>query len=386
MHYTNKDLRDNFARSFLDAARSGRTDICLNILKTHPTANITDENGNNPLHLAILSDNLLLVSILLRKRSKYATVKNDADLTPMAFAAASHISRKWNCVRLFLDHIHSKDDAELFGANYALIGAVKADKLWLAKELLEKGAQQNLRDIINNDFLYKDLLDKNLLTKNTQQHLRDELVGGTCLHHAVLNDNKEMIKLLMLHHGNISQRNTAGITPLNLASKRARDHKQSWDCFNTMNTVELQKRHGTTDDSNFSQIKSSFQRNLVDYCRSRFIYNWQFVRHHDRAYSFLEQLANETNMTDVIALINKQLGLFEESAIATEHAKTKYQRLPDHRVKDGFNQLLEDFLENFERLENQEKCKLPALPLTLSQSQEESPEMEEKHTGTNKPR
>ena len=225
MSNTNATIANNFGNVLLDLARAGKTEDLKQTLKTNPNRGILDKDGNNPLHLATLSGNLNCVSFLLREKFN-PKLKNNNGQTPAVLAASSHAPRKWNSVRLFLDYIHSKEDAELFGLNEVLLEAVKANEFSLAKKLLEKGAKPIAVD------------------KRHEQG---------CLHYAVINDNTDMIKLLMHYHADTTQVNKYGKTPLTLAAHRAAIDYQDLTAYRTILQTELEKRHGTQPDDNFSK-------------------------------------------------------------------------------------------------------------------------------------
>ena len=158
----------------------------------------------------------------------------------------------------------------------------------------------------------------------------------------------------MHYHADTTQVNKYGKTPLTLAAHRAAIDYQDLTAYRTILQTELEKRHGTQPDDNFSKIKYAFATSLNEYIQSKFIYNWQLVRHHDRAFSFGNSMVNVKSTTEMIHLLKSQLSLFEEDAKEDKNASKKHHHLPHNHTKDGFNQLLEDFLEIFERAQNKE--------------------------------
>lgn len=317
MRSTTTTMSKQLGEALLAAARAGEHRLCYDLLRAKANVEQKDNQGNTPLHLAVMSGNIRLIVDLLH-RGFDITAKNANGYTPLAVAVHSPLKDKYEIVDLILDFAQEKKVRADYGLNEALLGAVCDDDLAMARTFLDFGAKPTA--VLEN--------------------------GNSCLHVAVLKKNRLMARLLVNRHAPLTVCNAQQQTPLKLAE----DHKD-WDLARVLVAAELHKRHGSAPDANFVSLKARFCRCLADYQDSWFFYDGDFVKHRKRAISFGQKLAELRSIEEVRALIHSEVVLFNLSNTSAirDFSKAKYLQKPESFVRDGFNQLLEDFAELFER-------------------------------------
>lgn len=331
MHDRYRPYSNAFGVTLLDLARSGGPiELVMDILKSDPTRDLVDADGNTALHLAVKNGHYQLIDLLLRYGFD-PTIKNKDKLTPIAVAARplNQHGNKWECVSLFLYYykkLVKVPNPELYGLNDALAYAVMLDEMDMVQTLLKNGAKPIKVGLKNKD---------------------------SCLHLAVRNDSPQMIKLLLKYGANYhALNNESGIkkTPLTLASSLAK--KQGWECCRVLLDHEISKRHGVKPKDNFLTYMLKFNIAMDSYRQSMFIHNWKRVLHHERANSFLSKMNTLKNTKDVIKLLKFEIQLFKKNN-DTPHKSynAKYLAPPTNKTKDSFNEILEHALEMFQRLD-----------------------------------
>ncbi len=162
---------------------------------------------------AVLRDDLIGLEFNL-KNGADLTQKNEKGKTPIELAAEN---KQWKCVVIIANSKKEEENAHDSRYGSALLEAVKADELNVAKKLLKASASLN----------WQTTADENRL-----------------LHHAVLNNNPEMISLLLEYGANLTLKNKDGRTLIQLAAEY-----KHWNCVVTI--ANSKKEEEKAHDSNY---------------------------------------------------------------------------------------------------------------------------------------
>lgn len=323
--------------------------LCVKAINNYPSNVVVDSENNTLLHLAVQSGNCALISYLL-ERGCDPKLKNNAGLTPAALAAQIASNNKWQIVNLFVE-FKQDEDAIKYGFNKALLCAVKDNNYIMAKKLLENGAM-------------------------AQAELFFDDTGNGYLHEAVKNKNIRMIELLLEYHADMTLENKEGLTPVTMASSKAKRDPAYADVYLAILNYESNRCHRTSPKADFLELKKSLKKSLSEYCGSWFVYNWEWVHHHNRAVSFSNKINKLKSTDDIIELLKLEIKLFEYKTIQTDIRVEKYLQIPQNHTRDGFNHILNDYLELFERLKVRESLEKP-LQVDQKNSQEEQKKPQE---------
>ena len=238
-----------------NAISNGRTDIIENLEKFGFNLNQTNENGYNPLQIAVMTSDVNLVRYFANKKLTASTESNITLLILAAMRGHKEIfdflcnagydkneleikdsegqTILMRCIKF--DALNNLENLIKFGANLKSIDnngdspihvAIKSDNykaiiillnhLKSNPELLslrnKMGQAPLLYAVTENRYLIAYLLLKSGASANE----KDEL-GNSALHYAVYNNNLAMVKLLKMYKANLKEENFAKETPILLA-------------------------------------------------------------------------------------------------------------------------------------------------------------------------
>ena len=188
--------------------------------------NISDENNETPLHLAIRTDLLKLAGFLLEHGAD-ANAENDQGMTPLHMLSEAVIKDEGdvlNLVRLLLKHgaeVNRRDKNN----QTPLHVAMQTNQLRFAGFLLEHGADANAENqgmtplhMLLDSWIYEeDVLDHGkLLLKHGVEVNRRDKDNQTPLHLAIRTNQFRLAWILLAHGADASAKNSHGITPLDM--------------------------------------------------------------------------------------------------------------------------------------------------------------------------
>lgn len=196
------------------------------------------KNKLSYLHIAIQNDHIPMIELLLSYNCAI-NIRDYKQRTPMQYC---YELGHWDCMEAIAKNKKTDiEDTATYGFVLAL--AVKKDRLTTAKILLEAGASPNLYEAKNEDNRHGDL----------------------CLHHAVRNDNEQMVTLLLTFGAELEAKNSASQTARELATKLDTTCFQNgWkryynaECFKIITTLILFIQA--------SRQPASKLYNIPDYC------------------------------------------------------------------------------------------------------------------------
>ena len=190
----------------LQQAILAQTDLASLYTFLQPTTiNQPDNEGNTPLHRAVIQDNLPLVGLLL---SAKATIdaQNAGGLTPLHLAAKQRNLLTLHLLLIYQADIHAKDKQGHTPLDY-INEKQQADEL---QEILQ-GTPWDAMASERDPFVVAWLLAaQKTRTKDTQ--------GWTPLHLAACFEQMEVLKDLIANKATIEAKNIHGWTPLHLAA------------------------------------------------------------------------------------------------------------------------------------------------------------------------
>ena len=191
--------------------------------------NASDNDGDTPLHYAILGTNPTIICRHLIQKGADPNIDDGEGITPLHLAA--HSGKTTDLIDLIVKmkqiDINGRDTNGKTILHWALYG----NNVTIARHLLKNGADPTVRD---NDgvtpfqeaVLYSediDLLD--LILSNEKQVDIDEKneSGMTALHMAMIESNATAARYLIDNKANPNATDENGFTPLHLAVKNAKD-------------------------------------------------------------------------------------------------------------------------------------------------------------------
>ncbi|XP_077985785.1 uncharacterized protein LOC144440299 [Glandiceps talaboti] len=191
-------------------------------------ATLQDEDGDTPLHIAIAQSNLPLVERLVQlvaMSAKNVDIYNHLRQTPLHLAV---ITNQWQMVRLLM----------MAGADVNLTDRNGQTSIHLA---CQRSNMECLHSLMSCSRYPIDLNAKNyegftaihvavllgsldvisfLVSKGSDINSTDGKSGRTPLFHAVENDRKDVIELLLQHNADVNAQSYSGNTALHVASGR----------------------------------------------------------------------------------------------------------------------------------------------------------------------
>lgn len=176
-------LSTAFSSSLTTAISKGETEKALKILQRDPaSANIADEYGNYPLHLAVYNENEELLEAIINAGAQL--------------------------------ELHDFDEAT------PLLSALEIGNAAIVKILLNSGADATIRGSTGQGALAYDLdteTQKLLIEKGASVNIADD-AGITPLMRTMQNNNVDKVKLLVEHGADFSARDHENLTVLHYAA------------------------------------------------------------------------------------------------------------------------------------------------------------------------
>ncbi|MFZ8865020.1 MAG: ankyrin repeat domain-containing protein [Rickettsiales bacterium] len=193
--------------------KEGRTESVVELLskKQDLDINAVDQDGNTPLHYAVMNNNLQIVDILLQATAD-PFIKNNKGEDPLSLADST---RNEEIVKL-LNEARQPINDEASQQYYNMI-----------KRIADAG-KLNEKDDNHHTLLYREVEEGNIndvkiiLSFGADTEITDEF-GMTPLHRAASKCDCEMIRLLLKHNANILAKTLRGSTPFKLAQAKQGD-------------------------------------------------------------------------------------------------------------------------------------------------------------------
>jgi ankyrin repeat protein len=132
---TCKDIIDTFYSDYIDYDK-----LLLDGLKSWPTTNVRDDNGNTPLMMACRGGHLDVVEKLLD--SSHLDHQNSDGMTALFYAS---VNEHPDIVKLLLDH-GANPDLQNTNGNTALTAASFNGYMEITKLLMDHGAKLDIRN------------------------------------------------------------------------------------------------------------------------------------------------------------------------------------------------------------------------------------------------
>jgi ankyrin repeat protein len=183
-----------------------------------------DISGNTPLHYSCPKMAAALIDM-----NANIEARNLQGSTALHLAANKGITEKVRILLTANANVEAQDNWQL---NTPLHSAARAGYLEIVKMVLGKGANVNSVNklgmtplcLVASSFTLKPGLDKVvqlLLNANADMKIPDK-DGNTPLHHAAMNENLEILRLLLNEGGDIHLANRKGVTVWDLAQRPGR--------------------------------------------------------------------------------------------------------------------------------------------------------------------
>lgn len=204
--HDDKNGNAKYGYALLAAVRAGRDATVAKLLDAGVQEyyyRVQDEDENSPLHLAVQLENIPLIELLLERCALLVTHVNNEDETPIILAAKNS---QWKIVDMFGNDGYVRQIHDEGRYSIALTYAVKENNISTVSKVLENDGLGG-----GDDNYYMEVDD------------------NPPFHHAVLNNNVDMIKLLLDHSVDPYQPNNLGV----LAIQLALDKKQ-WECVDAL--------------------------------------------------------------------------------------------------------------------------------------------------------
>lgn len=164
--------------------------LVLSLAQAGADVNYQDEEGNTPLHLAVMNGDSNMLALLTNKGA-ILDLRDKTNRTPLFYAFSLQL---WDCAELFLRQLRQEDKKgySLSTCPSYFIDAVKAKQYRIIELLLKFERTQANVNLVD---------DKN----------------NSGLHHAVLMNDEKMMALFLHHGTNPNLINDDGLTALDLA-------------------------------------------------------------------------------------------------------------------------------------------------------------------------
>ncbi|PSN47903.1 hypothetical protein C0J52_03375 [Blattella germanica] len=205
------------------AARQGKPEAILELVRLGANVNITNDYGNTPLHCAAKSGSLSVVTMIVKLGGDVGIKNNDGD-TALYLAAGQGMWHVVNHLLLLGSNINIGSNG-----NTPLHWAAEKGELDIIKHLVESRADINISNWEGNRPLHfavrKCIIEtvKVIIAVGADLNARNNH-GETALHWAVWKGTPETIKVIGDLEADINIRNNRGETPLCWAAKQSQ-----WD-------------------------------------------------------------------------------------------------------------------------------------------------------------
>lgn len=183
-----------FGRPIQIAINSGKTELIKTILKFKPKLNVTDQEGNTPLHLAVLAQVLLNVKTILKENNVNIDAVNGRGKTPLHLAA---INKKTEIVRFLVNsgaNCLIQDDCgnnplhEICKSKYA-----NFLEACIIMQRLGKGTQFNTSNFYGETPIYLAIRKKNKKLVMMFRFFYADSEESRMLHDAILSGDTELV-------------------------------------------------------------------------------------------------------------------------------------------------------------------------------------------------
>jgi ankyrin repeat protein len=218
----NVNLEDSYGcTALIRAAQNGHLDIVKALLEKGADVNLKDNLGHTALTSAAQNGHLDIVKALLEKGADVNLKDKNGDNALMCAEKTPHLLVM---IELIKKHISAELNATKINGTPLIIWAVEYGRLDIVKELLEKGADVNLKDKYGHTALiraaYNGRLDivKALLEKGADVNLKDNF-GHTTLIWAARKDRLDIVKALLEKGVNVNLEDSYGCTALKWAAR-----------------------------------------------------------------------------------------------------------------------------------------------------------------------
>jgi len=204
--------------NLLEATFEGNVEEVEELLNKGVDPNVKDEDGNTPLHLAIMSDHLQIAKLLIEKGAD-VNAKNKREKTPLHIA----VERSNEKAAVLLIEKGADVNAGDSVKSTSLHVAVDQGSLAIARLLVEKGADVNARNLWGKTPLHYAARHPHagiaalLIEKGADVSAKSNN-GWTPLHIAAGNGNLEVIQLLVEKGADVNAKDAQGWTPLHVAA------------------------------------------------------------------------------------------------------------------------------------------------------------------------
>ncbi len=220
-----EEIRQSPERGFgplHQAASAGQIAVAKNLLARGTAVNVRDEFGWTPLHWAVESGQKAMVDFLLENKANLNALTTPGD-TALTIAL---VKKHGPIIQTLLDH---KPDVNLSAKKCPapLVYATDEQMTPVVAALLQAGADVN--------------------RTNSSQ-------GWTPLHLAAYHNNKALVELLLPHKPKLDAKDEQGLTPLDLAEKRA-----STEIINLLRTAAGRPALGTLTETQ-SKLLAAYKR------------------------------------------------------------------------------------------------------------------------------
>jgi ankyrin repeat protein len=200
-----------------EAAYKGDVNSVRNYLEQGVSANIKDNSGYTPLHLALRNNQQEMAQLLIAKGAD-VNAQDNYGYTPL------HLARSQEMAQLLIAK-GADVNAKNKNGETPLHLALKNNKQEVAQLLIAKGAVVNAKDNNGSTPLYWALYNNQpelvqlLIAKGADVNAKDQY-GRTPLHLTLQNNQQEVAQLLIANGADVNAHDNDGKTPLHLVTSQ----------------------------------------------------------------------------------------------------------------------------------------------------------------------
>jgi len=223
----------------LEAISYGYKDAVSYLLQHKANPNVQTDGSLSPLHIAAMQGYVNIAKLLIKHGAAIDANDKKHHHTPLHIA----VTAQENNLELTALLLEEGAKVNIHGTHQGwtpLHLAAVYGRADIAKLLLDKGADIDCKDQINETPLHKAVSYKNiettklLLKRGASVNTKNEF-GETPLHKAAINADSEMVIILLENGANVNEKDNDGITPLSYALSEGEKAKD---------VVQILRKHG----------------------------------------------------------------------------------------------------------------------------------------------